>query len=101
MRRLEVEVIPRPVEIRRQQVDRVEPVLLPIRLRADEQRLLCDPVWRIRLLWVSVPQRGLAERHRRVLRVGADGADEYELARLTQARLLEHVEAHLEVCVPV
>ena len=62
VRRLEVEVVARSVEVGRQQEDRVEAVLLAVRLRADEHRLLRDAVGRVRLLGVAVPEVVLAER---------------------------------------
>ena len=80
VRRLEVEVVARAVEVRRQQEDRVEAVLLAVGLRADEHRLLRDAVRRVRLLRVAVPEVVLVERHRRELRVGADRPGDDELA---------------------
>ena len=68
VRRLQVEVVARPVEVDRQQRDRVQAVLLAIGLRAHEQRLLRDAVRRVRLLGIAVPEILLAERRRRVLR---------------------------------
>ncbi len=101
VRGLEVEVVARPVQVHRQEVDRVRAVLLAVRLRPDEQRLLRDAVRRVRLLRVAVPQLVLVERHRRELRVGADRAEDDRLPDTVQARLLEHVRAHDEVRVPV
>ena len=97
----EIEVVARPVEVRRQQEDRVEAVLLAVRRGADEQRLLGDAVRSVGLLGVPVPEVLLAERHGRELRVGADGAGEHELGGAVQPRLLEHVGAHHQVRVPV
>ena len=61
------------------QVDDVEAVLLAVGLALDEQHLLGEAVRRVRLLRVAVPEVVLAERHRRELRVRADGADLDEL----------------------
>ena len=81
---LEIEVVARAVEVRRQQVDGVQAVLLAVGLAADEHRLLRDAVRRVRLLRIAVPEVVLAERHRRVLRVGADRAGDDELPDLVQ-----------------
>ena len=62
VRRLEVEVVARAVEVRGQQEDGVRAVLLAVRLRADEDRLLRDAVRRVRLLRVAVPEVVLPER---------------------------------------
>jgi hypothetical protein len=101
VRRLEVEVVSRAVEVDRQQVDRVDAVLLAVRLRADEQRLLGDAVGRVRLLRVALPEVFLAERHGRELRVRAHRAEQDELGHPVQPRLLDHVRAHHQVRVPV
>ncbi len=50
VRCLQVEVVARAVEVRGQQEDRVEAVLLAVRLRSDEDRLLRDAVRCNRLL---------------------------------------------------
>ena len=100
MRRLEVEVVAGAVEARRHEVDAVDAVLLPVGLRADEERALGGAVRRVRLFGVAVPELVLAERHRRVLRVDADRADGHELVYRVQARELEDVSSHHEVRVP-
>ena len=69
-----------PVEVDGQEVDHVDAVLLPVGLPLDQQHLLGEAVGRVRLLGVAVPELVLAERHRRELRVGADGAHGHDLA---------------------
>ena len=101
MRRLEVEVVAWPVEVRRQEEDRVEAVLLAIRLGAHEDCLLRDAVRRVRLLRVAVPEIVLAERHRCELRVRAHRSDDDELRRRVEARLLEDIRSHRDVREPV
>ena len=86
MRRLEIEVVARAVQVGREQEDRVHAVLLAVRLRPDEDRLLRDAVRGIRLLRVAVPEVVLAERHRRELRIGADGPGDDELLHLVETR---------------
>ncbi len=76
-----VEVVARPVEVRRQQIDGAEPVLVAVGLRAVEHGLLGDAVRRVRLLREAVPELVLDERHRRELRIGADRADERRACR--------------------
>src|SRR3989304_1280472 len=53
---LQVEVVSRAVEVRRKEEDAVQAVLLAICLSADENRLLRNPVGRVRLLRVAVPE---------------------------------------------
>ena len=101
MRALEIEVVARPVEVHRQQVDRVQPVLGPVALRADEQRLLRDPVGSVRLLGVSVPEVFLAKGHRSELGIGADRSGDDELVHAGDPALLENVRPHEQVRVPV
>src|SRR5690242_19328879 len=101
MRRLEVEVVARPVEVDGQEVQGVRAVLPAVGLRPDEQRLLRDSVRRVRLLWIAVPQLVLAEGDGRELRIGADGAEDYRLSDAPHTGLLEDVRAHHEVRVPV
>src|SRR5581483_692551 len=71
------------------------------RLRADQERLLGDAVGRVRLLRVAVPELLLAERWRGELGVRADGPGEDELPDAGRAALLDHVQPHREVRVPV
>src|SRR5439155_13547353 len=67
VRRLKVEVVPRTVEVDRDQVDAREPELLTVCLQLDQQRLLGDPVRGVRFLRVALPQVLFAERDRREL----------------------------------
>ena len=53
---------PRAVEIHRQQEDRIEAVLLPVRLRLHQQHLLGQAVRGVGLLRVAVPEVVLLER---------------------------------------
>src|SRR5205823_2157952 len=88
-------------QVDRKEVDSIRAVLLAVRLRAHEQRLLRDSVRRVRLLRVAVPQLVLAERDRRELGVGTDGAEEYRLRDALHTGLLEDVRPHHEIRVPV
>ena len=101
MRRVQIEVVARAVEVDRQQDDRVEAVLLAIRLRTDEQCLLRDTVGRVGLLRVSIPEGLLTEWDWRELRIRADRPDHHDLLGRVDARLLEDVDAHHEVRVPI
>ena len=77
----EIEVVARPVEVHREQHDAVHAVLRAVRLRLHEQQLLGDAVRRVGLLGIAVPQVVFAERDRRELGVGADGAGDDRLCR--------------------
>ena len=57
-----VEVVARAVQVHGDEVDDVEAVLLAVRLALDEQHLLGQPVGRVRLLGVAVPEVVLVER---------------------------------------
>ena len=85
VRALGVEVVPRPVEIHRDQVDAAHPEFLPVRLELHQERLLRDAVRRVRLLGVAGPEIVFAERDGRELRVGADRPDADELLELRVA----------------
>ncbi len=97
VRRLRIEVVVRPVEVHRQQVNGVEVVLLPVGLPLHQQHLLRDAVGRIGLLGIAVPQVAFHERHRRQLRIGADGADADELLDAGAARVLQRQRAEHHV----
>src|SRR5204862_503865 len=75
VRRPRIEVVLWAVQVHRHRKDRIEIVLLAVRLGLDQQHLLRQPIRRVRLLRVAFPDVFLAEWHRRVLRVGADGPD--------------------------
>ena len=99
MRGSRIEIIAGTVEIDRQEINRVEPVLLPVRLRLDQQHLLGQPVGRVGLLGVPAPEVVLAEGHRRELGIGADGADDDELGDAGEPGLLHELHAHHHVVV--
>jgi hypothetical protein len=99
VRGLRIVVVPGAVEVHRQQVDRVEPVLLAVGLCLDEQHLLGDAVRRVGLLGVAVPEVVLVERHRGVLRVGADRPDRHELPDPGPASVLHQERAHDQIVV--
>ena len=80
-------------------MDGVEAVLLAVGLALHEQHLLGEAVGRVRLLGVAVPEVVLAERHRRELRVRADGADLDELLDAGEPGLLHELDAHDRVLV--
>ena len=94
-----VEVVVRAVEVHGKQVDAVEAVLLPVGLQLHQQHLLGQPVRRVGLLGVAVPEVVLAERHRDVLGVGADGAHADEPLDAGQPALLDQLDAHDRVVV--
>ena len=97
VRRARIEVVARPVEIDRQQKNAVEAVLRPVRLRLDQQHLLGQPVGRVRLLRVAIPEVVFLEWHRGELRIGADGAHADELVDAGEPRLFHQLGAHHQV----
>jgi nitroimidazol reductase NimA-like FMN-containing flavoprotein (pyridoxamine 5'-phosphate oxidase superfamily) len=94
-----IEVVAGAVQIGGQERDRVQAVLGAVRLRLHQERALRDAVRRVGLLGIAVPQLLLLERHRRVLRIGADRADQHELLHAVNARALDHLRAHHQVLV--
>jgi len=99
VRRLGIEVVSGSIEVHWQEEDGVVAVLLPVSLGLYQQHFLRQPVWRIGLLGVSVPQIVLVERHGSVLRVGADGAGCHELLYPGPVRFMEQLGAHYQVVV--
>ena len=94
-----VEVVPRAVEVHRQEVDRVEPVLLPVGLRLHEEQLLGQPIGGVGLLRIAAPEVLLPERHGGELRIGADRADGHELLEPGLPGMLHEHRPHDEVLV--
>src|SRR5207344_713071 len=87
------------VQVHWQKENRVVPVLIPIRLRLHEQHLLGEPVRRVGLLGIAVPQIVFLERHGRELRIGADGPNRNEFRHAGFPRFMEQVRAHHQVVV--
>jgi hypothetical protein len=85
------------VEVHGQEVDDVHAVLLAVGLALHQQHLLGDPVGRIRLLGIAVPQALLAEGDGGELGIRADGADADDLGHAREAALLEEVGPHHHV----
>src|SRR6185295_14725429 len=63
MRAGRIEVVTRAVQVRGQQEDRIEAVLLPVTLRLHQHHLLRQSVGRVGLFRITVPQILFAERH--------------------------------------
>ena len=79
MRRLQIEVVARAVEIDREQGDGRKPELLPVGLGLHEQHLLRHAIGCVGLLRIAVPEIVFFERNRRELGVGADRPDRDKL----------------------
>src|SRR5438034_6927062 len=88
VRRSRVEVVARPIQIRWQQVDRVEAELLAIGLRLYEQHLLGQSIRGVRLFWIAGPEIVLVKRHRGELWIRADRANRHKLLHARKARAL-------------
>ncbi len=94
-----VEVITRTIKVHRQQEDRVVPILLAVSLRLHQQHFLCQPVRRIGLFGVTVPQVFLFKRDRGVLGIGADRADGDEFAHALLPGVVDQLHAHHQVVI--
>ena len=97
VRRLSVEIVARPVEIDRNQIDAVESVLRAIRIEHDAQRALGHAVGGVGFLGLTGPQVVLAEGNRAVLGVRAHRAHLDEFLDVPSARLLNQMQAHSHV----
>ena len=72
VRRLQVEVVARAVEIDGKHRDGGKPVLLPVRLGLHKKHLFGQTVGRIGFFRIAVPEILLSERNRRELGIGTD-----------------------------
>jgi hypothetical protein len=99
VRRLRIGAVARAVGVDQEERDGVEAVLLPVGRRLHQQDLLRQPVGRVGLLGIAVPQVVLAERHRRQLGVAADRADDHHLADPGAPGLVQERHAHHQVVV--
>ena len=101
VRGLQVEVVPRAIQVHRQHIGALQSVLSVVTIQHHHGGLLGDAVGRIGLLWVAVPEVLLPERHRRELGVGADGSGLHELLDAVHARPFDQVQGHGHVRVEV
>jgi hypothetical protein len=92
-----MELVAGPVEVGGHEVGDVLAVLLAVGLGLDEVGQLGDAVGGVGLLGIALPQRVLAERDRRVLRVRADRSRDHGLGGRGQTGLLDDVGAHEQV----
>ncbi len=72
MRRLHVKIVPRAIEVHWEQDDRVEALLLPMRLGLDQHHLLFEAVGGVGLFGISGPKILFTKRHRRMLGIRAN-----------------------------
>ena len=99
VRALGVEIIARTVQVDRQQEDGIEAVLLAVGLRLHQQHLLRQPVRRVGLFRVTVPQVFFFEWHRGELGVGADRAHRHKFFDPAQPGFVDQLHAHHQVVV--
>src|SRR5262249_38389102 len=77
----------------------IEPVLLPVRLRLDEQHFFCKAIRSIRFLRIAVPQVFFLEWDGRQLRVCADRTDGHELLDAVPSAVFHELHAHHKIVV--
>ncbi len=99
MRVLQVDVVAGAVQVHRQKIDRIEPVLLAVRLRLDQQHLLGKAVGRVGLFRVSVPKVVFRKRDRSEFRVGANRPHLHDFLDVVVTRLLDDLDAHDRVVI--
>ena len=99
MRLIRIERVARSVQIDRKQVDCVQAELLSVGLRLHQQHLFRHPVRSVGLLRVAVPEIFLAKRYRGYLWIGTDRTEGDDLFHLMEARLLDHLDAHLHIFI--
>jgi len=68
-------------------------------LRLHQEHLLCQSIWGVGFFRIAIPEVFFFERNRRVLWVGADGADCHELFDTLQPGLVDELHAHHQVVV--
>src|SRR5687767_6698027 len=87
-------MIARPVEIHRQQENRIQAILLPVCLALNQQRLLGNAIRCGHFFRISVPQVFLTKGDRGELRVRADGAEYNYLFDSVPASSLDEFDPH-------
>src|SRR6476659_5956792 len=95
----EVEVIARTIKVRWKKKNGVETVLMPIAFRLDQHHFLCESIWRICFLRITVPKIILAERCRRKFWIGANCSRRDKLLYTVEPCLLNKLYTHHEVFV--
>ena len=99
MRSLQVEIITRTVEIHRQKINRIEPILLTVSLRLHKHHFLGETIRRIRLFRISIPQIIFLERHRRKFGIGAHCACRNELTHTMFVCLMHEFHTHDHIVI--
>ena len=99
MGRLRVEIVARAVKIHRQEIDALQPILLPISLEHYQQGFLGDRIGGVGLFGVAGPKILFAEGDGGELRIGADCAHLDELLQAVLPRVLDQVQAHGHIVV--
>src|SRR3990172_8462910 len=99
MRGFKVKVVPRSIQVYRQEIDSVETVLLPIGLGLDEQHLLRQTIGRVGFLWISFPQVHLPEWQRREFWVGADRANGDKFINAAFPGFVNQLHTHHQILV--
>jgi len=99
VRTLGIEVVAGPVEVHREEVDGIEPVLLPVCLALDEEHLLGKAIWGVCLLGVTVPEVFLPEWDGGELRVGTDRPHNNALFDILLPGSLDDLDPHHRVVI--
>ena len=100
MRRiLREEIIVRPVEIYGKKIYGIKSILLTVSLRLHQKHFFGQPVGRVGLFRVAVPQVFFPKGDRREFWVGTDGADGYEFLQIDLACPLNELHPHHQVVV--
>ncbi len=94
-----IDVVAWAIEVRREQENRVEAVLGPIGLGLDQQHLLGQPIWRVGLFGIAVPEIVLLEGSGGEFGVGTDRSDCDEFLDPTETGVLHQEGAHEQIVV--
>src|SRR5665213_2738547 len=99
MRRFQIEVIARPVEIRRHQADRRKSVLFAIRRRQLQPGNLRDSISLARGLQRRRQQKFFLDRLRSKLRIQARRSQKHQFLRAILPRRVDHIGLHRQIVV--
>jgi len=94
-----IEVVAGTIEIDGQEEDRIEPVLLAVRLGLDKHHLLGQAVRGVGFLGVAAPEVVFFEGNRGELGVGADRPESDEFLNVAQVSLMHQLDAHHDILI--
>ena len=99
MARIRIKVVPRTVEIDREQKYRIETILLPVCLRLHEHHLFCKTIRCIRFFRIADPEILFFERGGSEFRICADRADGDKFFHTAFSRFFHELGTHDQIVI--